>query len=88
MASRTYETVGLIEDISDVLTNISPADTPFYSMFGKGEATGMEHSWLTDSLRAPGANKHAEDADLTTAAATPRVKLTNSVQIFQNGLVA
>ena len=86
MASRTFETVGAREDLIDVITNIAPDESPLYSKFSKTKATGMSHSWLTDSLGTPGTNKYLEDADFTLAQASPRVKLTNDVQIFMKGL--
>lgn len=85
MASRTFETVGAREDLIDVITNIAPDESPLYSKFAKTTATGMTHSWLTDGLGTPGANKHLEDADFVLAQATPRVKLNNDVQIFMKG---
>lgn len=60
-------------------------ESPLYSKFAKTTATGMTHSWLTDGLGTPGANKHLEDADFVLAQATPRVKLSNDVQIFMKG---
>lgn len=85
MASKTYLAVGNREDLIDIITNISPDDTPLYSKFGRATATGMTHSWLTDSLGTPGVNKHLEDADFALSAATARVKLDNNVQIFMRG---
>lgn len=31
MASNTYAAIGNKEDVSDIITNISPSDTPLYS---------------------------------------------------------
>ena len=88
MASQsfTYDgPVGNKEDISPILTMISPDDAPLYSGWGRGECKAMTHSWLTDSLRAAAANKHTEDAAYSVAITQPRVKLTNNVQIFMAG---
>ena len=35
MGKHTYVAVGNKEDISDLITNISPKETPFYSASGK-----------------------------------------------------
>jgi hypothetical protein len=35
----TYDTVGIREDLSDIIYNISPTDTPFMSGIGKTKAT-------------------------------------------------
>ena len=82
MASKTYLAVGNREDLSDIITNISPDETPLMQKFGRTKVTGMIHSWLTDSLGTPGENAMLEDADFTTTQATPRVKLENYIQIF------
>jgi len=82
LASKTYQAVGNREDLSDIITNISPDETPLMSKFGKSKVTGMVHSWLTDSLGTPGENAQLEDAAYSTTPATPRVKLENNIQIF------
>ena len=50
--------------------------------FGTSKVTGMTHSWLTDSLGQPGTNAQLETATFGTTEATPRVKLSNYIQIF------
>ena len=50
--------------------------------FGRSKVTGMVHSWLTDSLGQPAENAQLEDASFTSTPATPRVKLSNNLQIF------
>ncbi len=47
-----YEAIGAREDLSDVIYNISPTDTPIMSSIGKTKATGVYHEWQTDSLAA------------------------------------
>lgn len=86
-SSYTYgdasgRTVGNREDLLDIITNISPDETPLMNKFGRSKVTGMEHAWLTDTLDKPGENAQEEDADFTTTLSTPRVKLTNYIQIF------
>lgn len=85
MASKTYTAVGNREDLSDIITNISPDETPLMKKFGRSKVTGMTHAWLTDSLVAPSDNAVLEDASFTTADASPRVKLENNIQIFMKG---
>lgn len=75
-------TIGNREDLLDVITNISPDETPLMKKFGRSTVTGMVHSWLTDTLDTPGENAQLEDADFTTTLSTPRVKLDNFIQIF------
>lgn len=75
--------IGNREDLTDIIDNISPTETPFYSMIGKGKANGTKHEWQTQALRAPGSNRQAE-GDVTTATAiTPQVRLSNYTQILK-----
>ena len=75
-------TVGNREDLLDIITNISPDETPLMNKFGRSKVTGMVHSWLTDSLDTPSENAHLEDAAFSSTPSVPRVKLDNYIQIF------
>lgn len=66
----------------DIITNISPDETPLMNKFGRSKVTGMVHSWLTDSLGTPGENAQLENQPFSSTPATPRVKLSNNIQIF------
>lgn len=66
----------------DIITNISPDETPLMNKFGRSKVTGMVHSWLTDSLGTPGENAQLENQPFSSTPATPRVKLENYIQIF------
>ena len=68
---RTYAAVGMREDLSDVIYNISPTDTPFMSSIGKTKATAVYHEWQTDSLAAAAANAAVEGADASEATLSP-----------------
>jgi len=81
---RTYEAKGIREDLSDVIYDISPTDTPIMSSIGKGKATNTNHEWQTDSLDAATTeNAAVEGADATSATLAPTVRLGNQTQIFQ-----
>lgn len=43
MASKTHLAVGNREDLSDIITNISPDETPLMQKFGRTKVTGMVH---------------------------------------------
>lgn len=86
MGKNTYVAVGNREDISDLITNITPTDTPFYSSFGKGKkATATYHEWLEDKIAKPKANKQVEGVEYKTEDPEPRVRLGNHTQIFMKG---
>ena len=57
---QTYQAIGDREDLTDIIYNISPTDTPFMSSIGKEKATGVLHEWQTDALAAAEARKMAE----------------------------
>ena len=77
-----YSAIGQREDLSDVIYNISPTDTPIMSSIGKTKATAVNHEWQTDSLAAATtANALVEGADATSATMSPTTRLGNLTQI-------
>lgn len=78
----TFSAVGNREDLSDIIYDVSPAETPFLSAIPKSKATGTKHEWQTHSLTAASnANKQLEGDDATTDAATTTTRLYNYRQI-------
>ena len=74
-AVTDVKAIGNREDLSNIIYDISPLETPFVSGISKNRATGVFHEWQTDSLDPAAANTHLE-GDATTAdtfAATVRV---------------
>ena len=47
---QTYQSVGNREDLTDMIYDISPTETPFMSSIGKTKATATFHEWQTDSV--------------------------------------
>ena len=81
---KQYDVVGDREDLTDVIYNISPTDTPFMSSVGKTKATAVLHEWQTDSLAAAdGSNAAVEGADATSATLSPTTRVGNRTQISQ-----
>lgn len=80
-------TGGNREDLSDVLFDVSPTETPLIMAAKKGKATATSHDWLTDVLEDPEANAHVEGDDATPVAAASRVRLANFTQIFKKHAV-
>ena len=78
----TFDAVGNREDLSDIIYNIAPTDTPFLNGVPKGEAIATNHEWQTDTLAAASAtNAVIQGDDATTDAATATVRLGNRTQI-------
>ena len=80
---RTYAAIGMREDLSDIIYNIAPTDTPFMSSVGKNKATAVYHEWQTDSLAAAAANAAVEGADASSATLSPTTRVGNRTQISQ-----
>ncbi len=78
---ETYGAVGIREDLSNIIYNISPTDTPFMSSIGKGSASNTLFEWQTDSLVAAAANRRAEGDDPSNIAADEPTRLNNYTQI-------
>ena len=83
----SYDAVGIREDLSDIITNISPEETPFMTKSGATRARNTLHEWQTDSLRASAANAHIEGDATTAEARTATTRLGNYTQIFKNAVV-
>ena len=81
---NAYDAIGQREDLTDVIYDISPTETPFMSSIGKSKATAVYHEWQTDSLSAATTNNAAvEGADASDATLTPTTRLGNYTQILQ-----
>jgi hypothetical protein len=83
----SYDVVGIREDLSDMIYDISPDETPFYTACAKVKASNTYHEWQTDSLRTSAANAHIEGDDTTANSRTPTTRLGNYTQIFKNAVV-
>jgi len=84
----TYDSIGEREDLSDVIYNISPTDTPFLSSAAKTKATAVLHEWQTDSLAAAvTSNQVIEGDEATLDAITATTRLSNSCQIMDKTIV-
>lgn len=77
-----YTAIGAREDLTDVIYDISPTDTPIMSSIGKTKATSVTHEWQTDSLAAATtANALVEGASASEGTITPTTRLANLTQI-------
>jgi hypothetical protein len=77
-----YDAVGAREDLTDVIYNISPQDTPIMSSIGKTKATAVYHEWQTDALASVNtSNALVEGADASAATLSPTTRIGNYTQI-------
>jgi hypothetical protein len=90
-AHSTYDepiaTGGNREDLSDVLFDVSPTETPFITAIKKTNATGTNHEYLTDALEDPAENANIEGDDATPVDPASRVRLGNYTQILKKHAV-
>ena len=79
---KTYDTVGIREDLINAIYDISPTTTPFMSTVGRTTCKNTYHEWQTDSLAAVNLdNAKVEGADATSQLLTPTTRLGNYTQI-------
>ena len=79
---ETYQAKGIREDLSDLISDISPTTTPFQSNIGSRDADNTYFEWQTDSLATASGTPVIEGADLSSfTAVTPTVRLGNYCQI-------
>ena len=78
----TYDAVGNREDLSDIIYDISPTDTPFVSNGGRGSADHTFHEWQQDALASAGSNAQVEGDDVDVYdTASPTVRVGTYCQI-------
>lgn len=84
-AFSTIIATGNREDLTDLLSIISPLEAPLYDAMGATQAKGMYHEWQCDELPAANADNAALEGDSYAAAAiTPTKRYGNYTQISVN----
>lgn len=78
----SYDQVGAKEDVSNVISNISPTATPFQSAIGKEKVHNKVFDWQEDELRAVQDNNHPEGEDATFITVAPTSMRENVTQIL------
>ena len=78
---ETYGAIGIREDLSNIIYNISPMDTPFMNGVGRGSCDNTTFEWQTDTLSDTATNRQKEGDDYASTAATEPRRLTNFTQI-------
>ena len=75
------------EDLSDMIWDVSPSDTPFLSAIKKNKAKGTLHEWQEDNLTAAAMNAAIEGDDASPSAPTAATRLSNYTQIHSKHVV-
>lgn len=79
--------VGNREDLSDVVSRITPEDTPIFSMIKKEAAKSTNPEWEVDDLETPADNAHVEGDEFNFDAITPPARVGNHTQIFRKSWI-
>lgn len=86
---QTTSAVGNRETLSDVVSRITPEDTPIYSMIEKTSFTGTHPEWETEVLAAPAANIQLEGDEYSFGATVAPVRIGNYTQIMRkDGIIS
>ena len=82
--SFTYDDPSRLEDVLDIIINVSPDETPLGTMLGKTTASQTLHEWVEyNQGRASSASAIAEGADTTYVDLTQPVRQNNKTVIIQ-----
>ena len=84
----TFDAKGIREDLSNIITNIAPEETPYMSNIRKESISNSLFEWQTDTLAAAATNKQLEGDDVTSFdSVTATVRLQNYAQISRKTIV-
>jgi len=79
---KTYEQIGLREDVSDLISDITPSDCPFYSMIKTEKVHNRVYQYQTDTIAAAGANAQLEGFTASAGTAIPTTMISGNTQIM------
>lgn len=82
----TYDQVGKAEDVSDIITDITPTDTPMFSLMRSEKVAARTFEWMEDSLANAADNKAIEGADASMATLSATTLRSNNTQILTKAL--
>jgi hypothetical protein len=84
-----FDAKGVREDLSNVIYQISPEETPFMSNVGRENVSNTFYEWQTDDLAAASTtNAQIEGDDITSfTAVTATVRLGNYTQISRKDVI-
>jgi hypothetical protein len=84
----TFDAKGIREDLSNIITNIAPEETPYMSNIGRESVSNSLFEWQTDTLATAAANKQLEGDDVSSFdAVVATVRLQNYAQISRKTIV-
>ena len=84
----TTDAVGNREQLSDVVSRITPEDTPIYTLIGTGTINGTHPEWETETLAPPSQNAQLEGDDFAFGEITPVTRVGNHSQNMRKTFLA
>jgi hypothetical protein len=84
-----YSAIGIREDLSNVIYNISPEETPFIANIARENVKNTYFEWQTDALSAASASNAALEGDDISSfqAVTPTARVGNYTQISTKNVI-
>lgn len=84
-----YSAVGIREDLSNVIYNISPEETPFIANVSRENVKNTYFEWQTDALAAASSSNAALEGDDISSfqAVTPTARVGNYTQISTKNVI-
>jgi len=80
--AESYDSGNIKEDVSDIIFNIDPSDTPVLSNAGRRDVSNTTFEWNTEDLPSTSStNEKNEGADFASEAAIQVTRKTNVTQI-------
>lgn len=80
--AESYDSGNMKADVSDIIFNIDPSETPALSNMGTRDVANTTFEWNVEDLPSSGtSNNKAEGADFTSESATQITRKTNVTQI-------
>jgi hypothetical protein len=80
---KTYDSVGAKEDVSDVISILTPHKTPFITSIGSAEIVKQKvYQWQEDELEGGADNAQVEGFDATEESADTTEIVQNTTQIY------
>jgi hypothetical protein len=80
-AFTTYDAQANREDLSDIIYNIDPFDTPMMTAAGRRNVSNILYDWQTENLPVVDTTADLEGFELARAAGTPTVRQSGVAQI-------
>jgi len=77
----TFSAIGIREDLSNIIYNIAPTETPFLSGCGRETADNTFFEWQTDDLTTAAASRSLEGNDPESLAVAEPTRVGNYTQI-------